>query len=100
MWEIPHIKTNRNETMVKTKKEYDTKLDSKNRLTVREPSHGYFHVSEFDDGTILLKPRILVDPETISKNALKMIDKSINNFKNKKVSKKIDIEKYLSLLDN
>ena len=100
MWEYPHIKTNRDETVVKTKKEYDTKLDSKNRLTVREASHRYFHVSVFDDGTILLKPRILVDPETISKNALKMIDKSINNFKNKKVSKKIDIEKYLSLLDN
>ena len=86
--------------MVKAKKEYDTKLDSKNRLTVREPSYGYFNVSEFDDGTILLKPRVLVDPETISKSALKMIDNSINNFKTKKVSKKVDVEKYLNIVAN
>ena len=56
--------------------EYDVKKDSKNRITVRKTDFDYFHVTEFDDGHLELVPRVLVHPKDISKNSLKMIDKS------------------------
>lgn len=49
-------------------KEYDTKLDSKNRITLRESKYNYYHVSTFDDGSVILSPRTLISPtEKISK---------------------------------
>lgn len=79
-------------------KEYAAKLDSKNRLTVRESRYEYFQITEFTDGTMVLKPRVLVSPDSISKRTLQMMDKSIKNFKDGKVSNEIELEKYLSLV--
>ncbi len=75
-------------------KQYDTKIDSKNRFTIRGAKYDYYHVSEFDDGHIELVPRVLVDPVEISKNTLNMMDKSIKNLKSGKVSDSIDLSKY------
>ena len=38
-------------------KEYDAKLDSKKRLTLRSNPFDYYHVMEMDDGVIILQPR-------------------------------------------
>ena len=75
-------------------KEYETKLDNKKRFTIRGAEYDFYHVKEFDDGHIELEPRILVPPQDISKNTLKMMDKSVINLKNKKVSKPINLDKY------
>jgi hypothetical protein len=72
-------------------KEYDTKLDIKNRLTVRKANYEHFHVVEFDDGHIELRPRVLVDPKLVSFNTLKMMDKSMENFKKGNVSTPVDL---------
>lgn len=72
-------------------KEYDTKLDTKNRLTVRKARFDHFHVVEFDDGHIELRPRILIDPNMLSKNTLGMMDQAMDNFKQGKVSVPIDL---------
>ena len=85
--------------MTQLHKEYDAKLDNKNRLTVRESQYAYYHVSQFNDGTIVLKPRILVDVDELSGNTIQTMDKSIKNFKKGKVSPKIDINKYLKLIN-
>lgn len=85
--------------MGKILKEYVAKLDGKKRFTVRDSKCSYYHVAELNDGTIILKPRILVDPNELSKNTLKMIDKSIENLNNGIVSKPVDIDKYLDLID-
>jgi len=77
--------------------EYDTKLDDKKRLTIRGSKYVFYHVEEFNDGTLLLKPRVLIDPNTLSKNTLDMMDKSIKNLKKGKVSNPVDIEKYLKI---
>lgn len=71
-------------------KEYNTNLDSKNRLTVRKPDYTHYHVMEFEDGHIELLPRVLVDPNLISENSLKMMDKSMQNYKKDTVSAPID----------
>lgn len=76
-------------------KQYDTKVDSKNRFTIRGSKFDYYHVTEFNDGHIELVPRVLVDPAVISRNNLNMMDKSVENLKNGKVSDPVDFSKYL-----
>ncbi|MDC7127145.1 MAG: hypothetical protein PQJ46_16390 [Spirochaetales bacterium] len=73
-------------------KEYEAKLDSKHRITIRGSEFQYFKVKEYGDGHLELLPRVLVDPKEISKNTLKMMDKSIENFKEGKVSNPIDLD--------
>ena len=62
-----------------TLKSYDAKLDSKKRITIRNPKYDYYHVVEQENGIIILKPRKLVDPLVISKKTLESIDKSMEN---------------------
>ncbi len=76
-------------------KEYDVHLDMKKRVTLREAMAEYYAVQMFDDGRIMLEPRVLVPPETVSKRTLKMLDKAAMNLKNGKVSTPIDFKKYL-----
>ncbi len=60
-------------------KEYDAKIDSKKRVTIRSPQYEYYHVIEQENGVVVLEPRKLVDPLTISKKTLKDIDESMDN---------------------
>ena len=60
-------------------KTYDVKLDSKKRITIRNPKYEYYHVVEHADGVVVLEPRELVDPLTVSKNTLDSMDKSMEN---------------------
>ena len=73
---------------------YNAKVDSKKRITLRNASYEYFHVEEYDDGRILLEPRELTKPFQVSVRALKMMDSSMENFKNGNVSNPIDISAY------
>jgi hypothetical protein len=80
-------------------REYDAKVDSKKRITIREPQTDYYHVEEREDGTILLSPRVLVHPDSISERTLEMIDKSVKNFKSGNFSDIIDLDELKSLND-
>ena len=60
-------------------KSYDAKLDSKKRITIRNPLFEYYHVVEKENGVVVLEPRELVDPLTISKKTLENMDKSMEN---------------------
>jgi len=84
------------ETIVKR---YDAKLDNKKRLTIRGANFDFYNVQEFNDGTLVLKPRVLIDPNEISENSLRMMDKSIENLKKGNASSPIDVEKYLSMVE-
>ena len=72
-------------------KSYDAKIDSKKRITLRNALYEYFHIEEYADGKIVLEPRVLVKPFEVSKNTLSMMDSSVENFKNGKVSEPIDL---------
>ena len=76
-------------------KEYDAHIDMKKRVTLRGAGAEYYAVKMFDDGHIVLEPRVLVPPDMISKRTLKMLDKSSKNFKKGKVSAPINLDKYL-----
>ena len=75
-------------------KKYETNLDSKKRLTVRGAPFKHYVVEIYSNGKVMLNPRVLIDPNTISKNTLKMIEKSMKNFKKGNVSESIDLDEY------
>ena len=84
------------ETIVKS---YNAKLDNKKRLTIRGTKYDFYHIQEFNDGTLVLKPRVLVDPDDLSENTLRMMDRSIENLRKGNVSKPIDAQKYLKMAE-
>ena len=73
-------------------KEYDAKIDEKKRVAIRNSSFSYYHVKEYSNGSIVLEPRVLVDPFEISEKTLNMMDKSIENLNKGKVSKKVNVK--------
>ncbi len=75
-------------------REYDAKLDSKKRLTLRGVPFEYYHVSEMKNGTIILEPRELVAPFEVSKRTLEMMDEAVLNVKKGKVSEKVDLSEF------
>lgn len=62
-------------------KTYDARIDSKKRITIRNPKYEYYHVVEKENGVVVLEPRELIDPLTISKETLEQMDKSMENLK-------------------
>lgn len=74
-----------------TLKTYDARLDSKKRITIRNPKYEYYHVVEKENGVVILEPRALIDPLVVSKNTLKTMDKSIENVEKGVVSDPIKL---------
>ena len=75
-------------------REYDAKLDSKRRLTLRGSPFDYYHVAEMKNGTIVLEPRELTEPFQISANTLAMIDRSVANMKQGIVGESVDLSEF------
>ena len=75
-------------------REYDAKLDSKKRLTLRGVLFEYYHVAEMDNGTIILEPRELTAPFQVSEKTLAMMDTAVENLKKGKVSEAIDLSEF------
>jgi hypothetical protein len=77
--------------MVAPIKSYDTKLDSKSRLTVRGAKARFYAVKVFSDGHVLLSPRRLVALSSISRKTLRTIEQSLENMIQGRMSVPIDI---------
>lgn len=75
-------------------KKYDVHLDSKNRMTLRGAEYSYYHVQEFENGCILLEPRVLMAPERISPQTMRAMDRAIENFNAGNVSDAIDLSDF------
>jgi hypothetical protein len=80
-------------------REYDAKLDSKKRITIRGARTQYYHVTEKKDGTIELSPRELVHPDEISEKTLQMIDTAVKRYKQGDVSDPVDLDELKKLLE-
>lgn len=76
------------------KYQYDLKKDSKNRITLRESVFNYYRATHFEDGRILLEPRVLIAPFQVSENTLNMMDRSMENYKAGNVSEAIDLSEF------
>ena len=75
-------------------REYDARLDAKRRITLRNVLFEYYHVSEMEDGRIILEPRELTAPFQVSTNTLNMMDDAILNMRAGKVSDAIDLSEF------
>jgi len=75
-------------------KEYDARIDEKKRVTIRGAHYEHYHVVEYDDGKIMLEPRVLVAPFELSTRSLAMMDESVDNLKSGKVSGPIDLSSF------
>lgn len=75
-------------------REYDAHLDAKRRITLRNVLYEYYHVSEMEDGRIILDPRELTAPFQVSAKTLNMMDASIRNMRAGKVSEAIDLSAF------
>lgn len=73
-------------------KEYEVKLDNKHRIKLKKVNCRSFHVKQYGDGRLELLPKKAVSSDEISEDTLKMMDKSMSNFKNQKVSDPIDLD--------
>lgn len=75
-------------------KDYTVHIDSKKRITLRGAMYQYYNVKEYDNGCIILEPRELKVPDSISVKTLEDMDKSIQNFKTGNVSEAIDLSDF------
>ncbi len=75
-------------------KDYTVHIDSKKRVTLRGALYQYYQVREYDNGCIMLEPRELVVPDTISSKTLEDMDAAISNFKAGNVSEAIDLSDF------
>lgn len=77
--------------MAKVIGEYDLKADSKRRVTLRSSEYTYWHAVEFDDGRVMLEPRVLQPPDMISKRALAHMDEAIRQMDEGTVGDEFDL---------
>ena len=75
-------------------KEYPVHIDSKKRITLRGALYRYYNVKEFENGCIILEPRELTIPETISRRTLEEMDRAVANYKAGILSEPIDLSDF------
>ena len=79
---------------METVKIYDAHLDSKKRITLRGAAYENYNVRIYKNGCIILEPRVLTVPDTISARSLKAMDKAVANFKAGNASSPIDLSDF------
>lgn len=75
-------------------KDYDVHIDAKKRVTLRGAKYQYYNVKEYENGCILLQPRELTTPESISARTLNDMDQAIRNFRMGNVSEPVDLSDF------
>lgn len=75
-------------------KDYTVHIDNKKRVTLRGALYQYYNVKEYDNGCIILEPRELTIPDSISAKTLEDMDKAVSNFKIGKVSETVDLSDF------
>lgn len=75
-------------------KDYTVHIDNKKRITLRGAMYQYYNVKEYDNGCIILEPRELTVPDSISARTLEDMDKAISNFKMGNVSETVDLSDF------
>ena len=84
--------------MPKAIAEYDVKTDSRKRVTLRR-AYDYYHATEYDDGRIVLEPRELRAPDSVSRLTLSHMDEAMRSFGRGAVGDEFDLEDVRDLID-
>ncbi|UWO27023.1 hypothetical protein [Marvinbryantia formatexigens] len=75
-------------------KDYTVHIDSKKRVTLRGAAYQYYNVKEYKNGCIILEPRELTVPESVSAKTLSVMDRAIANFRKGDVSEAVDLSDF------
>lgn len=75
-------------------RDYTVHIDSKKRVTLRGALYQYYNVREYQNGCIMLEPRELTVPDSISRKTLEDMDRAIENFKANRVSAPVDLSDF------
>ena len=73
---------------------YDAKVDAKKRITLRNAKYEYYNVKELQNGTLILEPRELAVPFSVSERTLAMMDDAVANLKQGNVSDIVDLSEF------
>ena len=76
-------------------RDYDIAADAKSRISLRGAKTKYFHVMVLSNGSFVLEPRVLVDPEKIPARTLKMLETSAASLKKGKASAPVDLSLFI-----
>lgn len=74
--------------------DYIAHTDSKKRITLRKSKFDYYKVQEFENGYIVLAPKVLKNPAGVSDKTLEVMDKSIANLKKGEASAPVDLSDF------
>ena len=75
-------------------RDYTVHIDDKKRVTLRGAIYQYYNVKEYKNGCIILEPRELTVPDSISARTLEDMDRAVENFKMNKVSDPVDLSDF------
>lgn len=65
-WDIPQWDFPRGGNMQNIVKQYDAKVDSKKRITLRDAKYDYYSVTTYDDGSVSLEPKVLMSKNSVT----------------------------------
>lgn len=85
--------------MAKVVAEYDVKRDDRKRITLRRPQFEYYHATEYDDGRVLLEPRELKAPDTLSRRTWNDIEAGIQHLDQGQVGDEFELDELQDLLN-
>lgn len=85
--------------MDKVVAEYDVKRDDRKRITLRGPKFEYYHVIEYADGRVLLEPRELRVPDTLSRRTWNDIEAGIRNVEQGRAGEAFELDELGDLLN-
>jgi hypothetical protein len=85
--------------MAEITREYEVKADSKRRVTLRSSEYTYYYAREFADGRILLEPRELRPPATLSRTTFGHMDEAVRRMDAGEVGDEFDLSEVEDLLN-
>ena len=74
-----------------TVREYDARVDTKKRVTLRGTQYRNYHVREYDDGRIEMLPQELIE---ISTQTVEMMDRSIESLNEGAAGESLDLSRF------
>ena len=79
--------------------ERDVRVDSKKRVTLTGAEYEHYRMSRYDDGRILLEPRVLRVPDAISRRTLSHVDEAMANLSAGVAGEEFDLDEVRDLID-
>ena len=79
--------------------ERDVRVDSKKRVTLTGAEYEHYRMRRYDDGRILLEPRELRVPDSISRRTLSHVDDAMINLSAGVAGEEFDLEEVRDLIE-